>query len=99
MKRPMPGLKLRFIASGLGIDKMRRENLYALTYGLVENYSQHRNLDQLADEMLDLTQNPNELQFMCSSFGGVLKKYYKAPFRARAILETNLRQIIRSRFG
>ena len=95
----MPGIKLRMIASGLGIDKMRRENLYALTYGLVENYSKHQNLDQLTDQMLGLTQNPNELEFMCSSFDGVLKKYYKSPLTARATLVTALRQTIQSRFG
>jgi len=87
------------IASGLGIDKMRRENLYALTYGLVENYSHHRILGHLADEMFELTQDRSELRFMCSSFDGVLKKFYNSPLTARATLVTALRQIITSRLG
>jgi len=99
MKRPTPGLKLKIIASGLNIDKLRRDNLYALTYGLVENYSQHQGLDQLADDMVGLTQHSNELRFMCNSFDAVLKKYHKSPLAARSTLVTALRQIIQSKFG
>lgn len=87
---------MKIIAHGLGISSLRRDNLYALTYGLVDAYSQHKNLQQLAAEMISLTTRSNELQFMCSSFDAVLKKYHKATLMARSTLVTALRMNIRT---
>ena len=90
----MPGFELKLIARGFEITTARRENLYELTYELVKMFSEHKDLDRLAEDMIILTKDGDELQFMCFSFDAVLKKYYKSPSSARSVLFTSLFQII-----
>jgi hypothetical protein len=89
------GLKLKLIAYGLGIEKTRREILYAATFDMIQAFSQYKDVGRLALEMVGMTPRANELQFMCSSFDSILKKHYKSPMRARAVLVTELRRTVR----
>jgi len=89
------GLKLKLISIACLIEKSRSESLYAVMFDYVEIYSRDKDMDRLSFAMLGMTQRANELHFMCSSFDSILKKYYKAPLRARAVLVTELKRTIR----
>jgi len=97
MNTPKPGFKTRFMAWGLQLEASRRDALYARTSLLVKDYSQHRDINRLADDILAVTLSPHEVEFMYKAFDGILKKEYGCNIRARSVLSMGLKEALRAR--
>lgn len=80
--------KLRGYASALGIDAPRRDELINIADELLTRFSLEHDQEWLANEMAVRCRLAEEIRFFCHAIDVLMKKRFRTPYRARAIITT-----------
>ena len=81
-------IKLKLYAHALNISRERRDTLIQLGDRLATAFSENRNQEQIAQFIMAEASNPDEVNLIAHAFDVALRRRFKSPYRARAVIYT-----------
>lgn len=78
--------RLRMYASGLGIDKSRRDELVNIADELLSVYSKNLDTDWLAHQLVSSSNRADETRFLCHTVDILLKRRFNAAYGPRSAI-------------
>jgi len=84
----MMSIKLRLYAYALNISADRRDTLIELGDRLAIGFSEELDREQVAQFIMAEASNADEAGFICHAFDVALRRRFRSPYRARAVIYT-----------